>query len=92
MTTGYSHIGFSPSFQTGQPSPEVSLLKIVSSHKIPIFVCNSILLARITQLYDNDVEKFDSHGVLITGSTTFYVLQEEYLIIKVQYSLFPKNF
>lgn len=52
MTTGYSHIGFSPSFQTGQPSPEVSLSKIVSSHKIPIFVCNSILFARITQLYD----------------------------------------
>jgi len=30
-TVGKQFIGFSPSFQTGQPSPEVSLSKTVSS-------------------------------------------------------------
>ena len=51
MTTGYSHIGFSPSFQTGQPSPEVSLSKIVLFINFNTSKCYIIVIVIFMNLY-----------------------------------------
>lgn len=51
-TVVISSLDFHHLFRPEQPSPEVSLSKVASSHKIPFLFAPQILLAHIILLYD----------------------------------------